>query len=196
MVKVSSKGEIKKIEDFKFPIKTFVAKKGGYGEIRIGKIIVTGLKDNYFFVTNSTEYEIKLLDIKKKTVIKTFKRKYERREPPQEIAEKLNVQAFQLTDRLYRRPPQKYLNDIQQLLAYRDNLWVVTSTVDEKKGVLVDVYNKDCIFSGSFYLKLSHRLSYLDYFSFHAYIFGEFLYKIERDKEDNPWVVKYKITTG
>lgn len=197
LTRVFSKGKIEKIKDCKFPIKTFIATNdGNIGEIRLMKISVARLKDNRFFVTHSTEYEIKLLDIKKAVVIKTFRREYERQDTPEEIAKKRGCERFQLGDRIYRRPPQKYLNDIGQLLVYKNNLWVVTSTVDEKKGVLVDVYNRDCQFTGSFYLKLSDRLSYLDYFSFHAYVFGEFLYKIERDKEDNPWIVKYKITTG
>lgn len=193
LIKVSAKGKIEKIKDYSIPIKTFIAVRGGRGEIRIGKLLATRFKDNYFFVTNSTEYEVNLLDIDKKAIVKTFKREYERQETPAEMAKKLNRQFFQLMDRRYHRPPQKYMNDIQQLLVYKDNLWVVTSTVDKKQGVLVDIYNARCEYTGSFFLKLSDRVSYPDYLSFNAYIFDKFLYKIERDEEDNPWLVKYKI---
>ncbi|MCK5058722.1 MAG: 6-bladed beta-propeller [Candidatus Aminicenantes bacterium] len=197
LIRVSSKGKIETVKDCKLPIKSFIVKKGrNISEIRIAKILVAQLKDKTFFVTHSTEYEVKLLDIKKKKVVKTFKRDYQRQEPPPEVAKKLNIQAFGFLGKVYRRPPQKYLNDIQQLLVHGDNLWVATSTVDEKKGVLIDIFNKDCEFSGSFYLKLSDRLGYLDYFSFHAYIFDSFLYTIESDKDDNPRVVKYEIITA
>jgi hypothetical protein len=128
-------------------------------------------------------------------VVKTFKRDYERQVVPKEIAEKFEIQFFQLHEKRFYRPPQKYLNDIQQLLVHGDNLWVVTSTVDEKKGVLVDIFNEACDYSGSFYLKLSDRLKYFDYFFFHAYIFDGFLYTIESDQDDNPRVVKYEIIT-
>lgn len=195
LIEVSPKGEVKKIENFSFPIKTFVvSQNGAYGMIDVGELIVTPTnKGNYFFVSHTPEYSLKLWDVDKKAVIKTIKKPYERRKPPLEIAEKINRQAFQLNDKLYRPPPPKYLNDIRQLLVYRDKMWVVTSTVDKEKGILIDVYDSSGDYSGKFYLKLPGRLKHLDYYFLNIFVYGDYLYTIERDAEDNPWLVKYRI---
>jgi hypothetical protein len=37
---------------------------------------------------------------------------------------------------------------------YKDRLWVFTSTMDEKKGILVDVFGFDGKYLDNFYLSL------------------------------------------
>lgn len=194
LVEVTSKGEVNKIEENGFPVKTFVASQGGNsGSIDIGNLMVAPYNGSYFFVSHTAEYSLKLWDLDKKAVIKILKRPYERQEPPLEIAQNRNRQVFHLNDKLYRLPPRKYLDDICNLLVYRDKLWVLTSTVEGKKGVLIDVYDRDGDYNGKFYLKLSDRVTYLDYFSPVVFVYGDFLYSLERDAEDNPWLVKYRI---
>lgn len=188
------KGKVEVVNDCTIPIKTFYARKGGMsGMIHIGELLWVNFSDRYVFLSHTPEYGIKLLDLKKRRVVMTFKRDYKRQRPPEEVAEWLNRQAFGIKDKLYFRPPQKYLNDIQQLLVHNDSLWVITSTVSKEKGVLVDVYNQKGDYQGYFYLKLSPRLDYLDYYRFYAYTSKNHLYTIERDKYDNPYLVKYKI---
>lgn len=189
LVKVSPKGKL--IGDvFSCPVKQFVARNGGLGQIDLGKLLVTPYKEDYFFVSHARKYMVKLFDLKKKKIVRSFARKYERQKVPENLAVSLSMERVTLNGRKFYRPPQKYLNDIQKLLVYKDTLWVVTSTADKEKGVLVDVFQIDGKYIGNFYLKLSYQA---DYCSFNGYIFADYLYTIERDEADNPLIVKYKI---
>ncbi len=191
---VSTEGTIEKQPGCGFPIQTFIASNGGYGTIDLVDLLWVHDQDQYYYISHTGEYGIKQLDIANQKITRVLKRKYQRQKPPQEVARKLGMQAFQLNGKIYRRPAQEFLSDIQQLLVYKDMLWVVTSTVDKEKGVLIDTYNREGKFNGSFYLKLSSRLGYLDYFSFNAVIHGDFLYMIEKDANDSYLLVKYRIT--
>lgn len=196
LLEVSLKGEVKKIENISFPLKTYAALVGGLsGMLDICEFIVTPTNNGeYFFISHTSEYSIKLWDAAKKALVKTLSRPYERQEPPAEIVKKINRRGFRIEDKVYRPPAPKYLDDIRQLLLYRDKLWVVTSTVDTEKGMLIDVFSSSGDYIRSFYLKLSDRVKYFDYFTLKIFVSGDFLYCFERDGEDNPWLVKYRIT--
>ena len=86
--------------------------------------------------------------------------------------------------------PQKYFNDIRGVLVFKGNIWVITSTVDEKKGVPIDGFNFDGKYIDKFYLRLGEQT---DYYSPNWSVGGDFLYTIEHSPDDDPLVVKYKI---
>ncbi len=191
----SQDGRVDKIDNCVFPIKTFIARGGGgTGAINLADLLWVNSRHGCCYISHTPEYAIYLLDLKRRGALIPFKREYERQEPPEEVAKKLNRQAFGFDNKVYRRPAQKYLNDIQQLLVYKDKLWVVTSAVDAGKGVLVDEFSARGKYLANFYLKLSERVDALDYFFFYAYIFADHLYTLERDDDDNPYLVKYRIS--
>lgn len=193
--RVSEKGEAEPIKNCSFPKKVYVIQLQGLGMIDIDNSLYLQLKDRYCIVSNTAEYGIKLVDLDKKAVTASFKRKdYKRQELTEDVNKVINAGAVIIGDKVYRKPPQKYLPDVQQMLAYKDNLWVVTTTVDEQKGVLVDAFSQEGKYIESFYLKLSDRWSRIKYFTFFGFIHGDYLFTVERDKEDNPYIVKYKIT--
>ena len=107
---------------------------------------------------------------------------------------------------LYHRKTKKELealiylfsNDLHGLLIYKKDLWVLTSTYDEKKGIMVDVFDIEGVFKDSFYLPLvdsKERAKYAHLYQKYCpmTIHGEYLYVIEYDEDDTFRVVKYLI---
>jgi hypothetical protein len=87
--------------------------------------------------------------------------------------------------RIKIKPPErKQKNDITGLFLNKDNLWVKTSTKNEKKGVLIDVFNKEGKYIDNFYLNLKGEL---------MAVLGDFIFMNEKDEEENIQIVKYKI---
>ncbi|MCP5047059.1 MAG: hypothetical protein GY940_07790 [bacterium] len=176
---------------FVFPVKKYVIKHGGgLGSFGIGQLLYAAFEGRYLFVSHTIDYKIKCFDIKEKKVIREFGVEYQRKEIPKELSARFNRGAMGLGGKVFRKPVQKYFNDIQKLLIHDKNLWVVTSEVDEKKGVRVDVYNFEGKNLGRFNLLLPGST---DMYSFRWTISGDYLYSIEKDKEDNPIVIKYRI---
>jgi hypothetical protein len=131
------------------------------------------------FVCHTSEYNIVLADLGKGQVIKKFNRKYRR------IKYVMTESQKQSYERIKIKPPErKYKNDIVGLFLNKDNLWVKTSTKDEKKGALIDVFNKEGKFIDNFYLNLKGELMAVQ---------GDFIFVNEKDEEENIQIVKYKI---
>jgi len=85
------------------------------------------------------------------------------------------------------------MNDIRELLVYKDHLWVITSTYEEDKGYLVDVFNPEGKYVDNFYLKLADKTTFLTLGFYQIAIWGDFLFHIKRTEEELYEVIKYKI---
>ena len=70
------------------------------------------------------------------------------------------------------------------LLYDRGHVWVKTSTEDDKKGFLFDVFDEGGRFLDSFYINIKGRILRID---------GDSLYAAENDDEELPLIVKYRI---
>ena len=81
-------------------------------------------------------------------------------------------------------PERKYKNDILGLFLNKGNLWVKTSKSAKKKGVLIDVFNKEGKYVDNFYINLEGSLMATD---------GDSIFVKESDKDENIHIVKYKI---
>ncbi len=84
----------------------------------------------------------------------------------------------------YKPPEKKCENDVLGLFFHKDQLWIKTSTKDEKKGTLFDVFNKEGKYVDNFYLKLNGTLMTTH---------GDFIFVLEKDEDENLQIVKYKI---
>lgn len=102
------------------------------------QLINMGMNDLYF--NHNSEYLIKKFSLKEKMVTLSFRREYKRVR--------------------YKHPPEsgneynKFHNDIQKLLVYRGNLWVLTSTLDSDLGILTDVFDSKENFIESCWLSI------------------------------------------
>jgi hypothetical protein len=174
-----------------FPVKKYIVKHGGsYGAFSIAELITAVREGRYLMVSHTPEYKIKCFDLEKKRVIKEFGTDYQRQEIPGELSARFHRSGVFLSGKLFRKPVQKHFNDIQQLLTHKNHLWVVTSTVDENKGVRVDVYNFNGDKIRQFHLLLPGQS---DMYSHNWYICGDFLYALDRPEKEEPKVLKYKI---
>jgi hypothetical protein len=111
------------------------------------------LGDGLVAVANEEGYVIHIVDPAKNAVVRTIRRDYRRVKYAPEKTDDAPGGARRLA------PPRDHFNDIQKLFAVDGRLWVVTSTVEPGKGVLVDVISADGEYLDSFYLPLPKGVS-------------------------------------
>jgi hypothetical protein len=172
-----------------FPEKVYMVKREseGHVSVMVDTLIPTLVafdREKYFFVSNSQQYQIKRVDLTNEVISGKFSRKYTR-QPYQK--EKLEEGA-----RVLNPSPPEFFNDIQKLYFHNDQLWVLTSTVEKGKGVLVDLFSREGEYIDNFYLPLSqvetvHHLKHI-VLTFHK----NYFFLVEKDPDENSVVVKYQ----
>jgi hypothetical protein len=173
-----------------FPFRRFVVKRIYKGSrmmmMRSLDYFCYALENEHsLFLSHTARYLVKQVDLAKGKVIAQFKRTYK---PLPYIPEESDNQENGITD--FKK---KYFSDITGLSLYKNRLWVFTSTLDEKKGILVDVFSFAGKYLDNFYLPLPglERPDSMERKPFT--IVGDYLYIVEKDEEEVPTIVKYKI---
>jgi len=159
-----------------FPIQISI----NYGDRAISSMTISRIqsfqdngKEVYLFHT--PEYLIKVLDLEKIEVVRSFRRKYQR------------IEYEQKSERLPR-----YQNDVYWILLSRDKIWVVTSTFQQKKGLLVDVFSLEGQYLDNFYLPILGAKR--NDFIYAPMTFADgHLFVIERGEDELFSVVKYSL---
>ncbi len=164
-----------------FPVKT-ATYKSNKGYIGRWSEPLKRINENqrcvYLFHTH--KYLIKLLDLEKIEVVRSFRRKYER------------VKSILSEEIRASHLLPKYISDIYRLAIYKNNLWVITSTVDKKKGILVDVFNREGKYLDNFYLPLQN-IKINDHFYAPMIVYRNYLFVIEIGEDELISVAKYEI---
>ena len=163
----------KRIHDF--PIKWFLAPRAMMSWASFYTVLSDDSKK--LFVSHTREYLIKLLDLEKEQVIRSFRRKYSR-------AKYVSTEDDEESYKKYNMPRKKYEIDIQGLFSSKGLLWVKTSTKDKSKGNLIDVFNKEGKYLDNFYLNLKGSLMAIK---------GDYIFVREKDENENLQIVKYRI---
>lgn len=166
---------------YAFQIRTFGA-RSAVSVSTISRPMPLAADDRSVFLFHSPEYLIKVLDLEKGEVVRSFRREYDRvkyeaqvpRGYPAELVPKLH-------------------NDLCRLLWRNDRLWAVTSTTDPKKGILVDVFDREGRYLDDFYLPLFKIRRNNPQLYAPMAVFGGFLYLLEADEDDLISLVKYEI---
>lgn len=172
---ISKDGKIKK-EIHTFPKKAFFAPRAFTSLASFHSVLSDDNKKLFF--SHTREYLIKLLDLDKGKILRNFKRKYPRMKLKakngweEEFHKKYNV------------PKIKYESDIQDLFITKGLLWVITSTKDKTKGILIDVFNKEGKYVDNFYINLEGSLMATH---------GDYIFVKEADEDENFQIVKYKV---
>jgi hypothetical protein len=164
---------------------------GGRGMISIDKLLIIPWQ-RALAVSHTQDYLVKIFDLKTDRVVHTFRRDYRRIKAPKKVDEKKQPRVI-INEKTYTAPPQKFQDDIKNLLAHGDELWVMTSTVDKHKGVLFDVFNREGRYMDNFYLRFPHGLPDPLFGSYQMELSGDCLYLIEKDENEISTVVKYKL---
>ena len=190
LVRVSAEGKNPETI-FTFLLKKYYAQNGGaFGTLDVAARISAVYDNRYLFLYHTPDYKIKRIDVKENAKSIEFGIDYKRREVPKELFDEVHSGLLILNGKKFKKPEQKYLNDIRNLLIYKKNLWVVTSTVDKAKGTRVDVYDSNGKNTDRFFLKLPNHP---DPYSVIWSISGDYLYSINPAGDQDPTVVKYKI---
>ena len=182
--------EIKEMTEF--PTKGYIAvgKQGGRVFYDISSVIAVPYQKKFLFVSHTQEYSVKLYDAEKEEVTRIFKRDYQRVKTPRDA--KREGGAI-LDGKRILPPRQKFLNDVQNLLVFKDTLWGVTSTTDKEKRTLIDVFDSEGQYIDNFYIKLPENLVQRYHGNTAMDISGDYLFTIEQNKDGIYTIKKYKI---
>ena len=141
------------------------------------RISVLSENNDVLYISHLNEYLIEALDLEKGQILRRFSRNYPRiKHVKQEWEVDLNKK--------YNIPIKRFESDIKGLYINEDLVWVKTSTEDEEKGYLIDVFDSDGKYIDNFYLKLNGSLMAAH---------GNYFFVLEPDAEENLQIVKYKI---
>jgi len=182
-------------EFFNFPVKSYLMTSPEISfYVLLNYFKYTPKKGPLFFTCNTDEYEVKLIDLEKMKIVKTIKRGYERVKVTKETEPFTTSATLPSKDGgIISTPKQEFLHDIQAIYFYDNMLWVFTSTVDKEKGVMIDLYDEAGKFMRSLYMKFPQWASHYRVHQQGLVMDKGYLYSIERDLEENPIIVKYKL---
>jgi hypothetical protein len=165
---------------------------GSSGFFNVGEFLVEPLGDRRLAISHTPEYDIKIFNLESDKVECEFQRAYERIPPPPPKAGQRRAELI-INKKTYEKPQEKYANDIANILVRGDLLWIVTSTTDKKKGILIDVFDPEGHYRDSFYMNLPEAgLSAIRSSSTCA-MDGNFLFTAERTEEGTFAIRKYQI---
>jgi hypothetical protein len=167
-----------------FPEKWYVIKHRG---MRVGVLepinhVFDG--NDKLFLSNTREYLIKIVSLSEKKVVGTIKRKYKsvpyKLEEPEE-------------DKEFSKIAPEYFCDIQDIFLNKEQLWVLTSTRDERKGWLVDIFNLNGRFLESVFLDIPGKTTIYKINADPIAIHDSTFISIEETEQGDKELAKYKI---
>ena len=145
--------------------------------------------DKFLVIYHTQDYLLKLLDLEGLQIVRTFTREYRKvkHRPDKTGRVEVRPNTFTLV------PPVDYLNDVQRIFIQDNTIWVMTSTVDEEMGILVDVFNQKGEYTDNFYLPVQQHVEIEGLSQHPMTISGDSLFIVEYDENDIPSIAKYKI---
>ncbi len=148
--------------------------EGGRKNFYIAELITEIYQNRYIIINHTTEYLIKIYDTGEKRLSHVFSRVYQ----------KVNFKGTRW-GKDKDAPKLKYEKDIKNIFAQQSGIWVVTSKEDDKKGALIDVFDYTGSYLDSFYLKTKGNILKIQ---------KNNVFVRETDKDDNNYIVKYRIS--
>jgi len=146
-------------------------------------------REKYLVVCHTQEYLLKIYDVESEKTICSFRRKYKRVKVPKgrSVGGSLRVGG-----KTYR-PPRTHLNDITKIFVVKEFLWIMTSTTDEKKGVLIDVFDFEGRYIDNFYLKIPGKIDSISISYTPMTLSEDLLYMRVRNEDETISFKKYSI---
>lgn len=138
------------------------------------------------FVSDSQAYSIKQVSLEKEKIVRKLTRKY----PRVPYTDETGKEGKRVKSMV---PPPKFFNDILKLLFHRENLWVLTSSIDKRKGILVDAFSRDGQYVDCFYLPIPQVDTIKDVKLKTIALSKDYLFTVEKDEDENPCLVKYVV---
>jgi len=182
-------GKLKPLSSF--TNRVWVASSGGM--MAISQFISVPFQQKYIVLSHTSEYLLKIYDPAENKVVREFRRPYDRVKAVPSTKEQKEKSGFTLNDKHYNMPDQKYQNDIRNILVGGDEIWAVTSTIDETKGVLVDVFDGEGVYRDCFYLRLPKRALDRIASSYSCFLDNKALWVVEQTEEGTYFIKKYQV---
>ncbi len=155
----------------------------------IAELITIPFREKYLILCHTQDYLIKIFDVQSKEIIRSFTRKYDRVKVPEgrQVGGRIGVGG-----KMYSAP-RKYLNDISKIFEFKNNLWIMTSSADKDKGILMDVNNFEGQYLDNFYLKFHEEIDPISLGSRPMTISGNNLYMLVRNEDETYSIKKFLI---
>jgi sugar lactone lactonase YvrE len=153
----------------------------------IGTFIAVPYQAKYLVVSHTGEYLLKIYDPASNTIIREFRRDYDRVKSAPGKHDDLFV-----IGKLPTSSDLDYENDILNIFTSGDDIWVLTSTRDETKGALIDLFDGSGVYKDSFYLKLPEPALQSLRDTSRSTIYGNALY-MRNTENDTSVINKYLI---
>lgn len=186
---------------FSIPLKSVVLKTHLRVFLHPVLSVVYSSNERFIFFSNTERYEIKRYNISENKIDASWKRKYKPVPMPAELKEKMEYGGVVISgsrktgkNEMHKTPEKNFLIDIKKVFVLDTYVWVMTSTIDTEKGILIDVFDEKGEYLDNFYLSPPEGVNMFDFFKEHEiHIYNGFLFMRQADEEGNPIVVKYKI---
>ena len=186
-------GEVKTLASF--PTRAFVVSSpgGASGKFGISSLIAVPLNQSLLALSHTSEYLLKIYDPKADRIVREFRRAYDRIKP-EPLTEAQKKGGLIIDGKHYGPPELKFQNDVKNIFARGGEIWVVTSTKDKDKGVLVDVFDGEGSYQDCFFLKLPEPALKSLISPGQSALDGDFLWVVERSEEEGTFTIrKYLI---
>jgi hypothetical protein len=178
IVALSTKGgNPEVIESFSTPAHVEFIPTGGTRVQSFISLLFAVIDDRFLALSHTPEYLVKVFDTKNRKVTAAFKRPYKRINRPDGGGGVSTTGGSSYT-------PPKYLNDISRIHSVGGQIWIQTSAVDVKRGILFDVYNPEGHYLDCFFLKYKEG-ELNSYASLKRFFFsGGYVYFDDRTEDD------------
>lgn len=175
-----------------FPIRAYVipSSRGGGGIIPVNAFLAHQIGLTDVILSHTPEYLLKIYSLSTSRVTLQFRRAYERVKPDANAPKRGGVM---IDGKTYTSAPVKYTADITNLVVVGDRFWVVTSTIDPAKGVLIDVYDRRGRYLDNFYLKFPENSTLKTLEANRSAVAEGFVYALMLTEEETYAVAKYRI---
>jgi hypothetical protein len=186
-------GELKTLAAFSTKAYIQASPSGGGGAYYpVTNLIAVRFKEKYLALAHTEGYLVKIYEPGTNTIVREFRRIYNRVKPAP-LTEEQKKGGAMIGGKPFRPPELKYQNDIKNIFAHGDEIWVVTSTRDTSKGILIDVFDGAGVYRDCFWLKLPEAASKSLLSPGQCALGGEFLWVVERDEDETYAIKKYRV---
>lgn len=178
-----------------FMTKAFVVTSPGgqsRGMISLSYLNAVPFGPKTFALFHTSDYLLKIYDPGASSVVREFRRTYERVRKPPETDEQKKARVG-INGVFYSAPEQKYLNDIDGVFAHGRELWVVTSTRDKAKGTLIDVFDGEGVYQDAFYIKLGESGLNALRSGWSSTLAGDYLFIVDKNEDETSVIRKYVL---
>jgi hypothetical protein len=182
LIQMTADGNVKET-GVSFPVKQYIVnRQGGRSSFPIAQFLWTWDGNNNLFVSHTSRYSVKILDLRTFKIKAECTRPFKRIKAPTKESSPQNVITIGGTR--FLAPKQDWKNDIQNLFFTRNKLWIVTSALNASEFQTIDLYDLKGNRVDHFKIKIPGKI---------ASINGNAIITLTQDKNGFTHLLKYKL---